>query len=270
MFQAYERTRAKYKVFDGKITTTRTAIDWRPFIHYKRTFFGDELRGRCYNLINDTLKLIGLGHKHVSLPVGKHRTKLEIQLPDPLLEAFDGAKAKRVYEASVLLDVPASRNLGKVERMAVRAPVSDVVTEPVSICYPGNAGRRLVDRAFGPNLHVQINLTAAVVRRGDTICGELMVKFPSDPLPIDGVECQLLRRESVVAQGHRDGCVLAVAEERWSLGRGGFPFSLRFPVPYDMVPTLDGECFTIGHQLVISLDVPGKKNPTIGFDITVI
>ena len=169
-----------------------------------------------------------------------------------------------------LLDVPASRNLGKVEWMPVRATVPDVETEPVSICYPDYAGRRVIDRIFGPNLHIQINLTAAVVRRGDTICGELVVTVPGDPLPIDGVKCQLLHQESVVARGHRDGCVFVVAEERWSLGQGGFPFPLRFPVPYDMVPTLDGECFTIGHQFVISLDVPGKKNPTIRFDITVI
>ena len=270
MFQAFEKTWAKHRVWSGKTWTTQTAIETRTFIHCRSTFLGGEPRGRWYNLIDDILKLIGLGPRHVSLPVGKHRTKLKIQLPDPLLEAFNGAKAERVYEASVLLDVPASRNLGEVERLPVRATVPDVEPEPVSIRYPDSAGRSVIDRIFGPNVHVQIDLTAAVVRRGDTICGELMVTGPEVPPPIDGVKCQLLHQESVVARGHRDGCEFVVAEKRWSLGQDSFPFPLRFPVPSDMVPTLDGKSFTIEHQFVISLDVPGEMSPTIPCDVRVI
>ena len=46
MFQAFERTWAKHRVYNGKIWTTQTAIERRTFIHCMRTFFGDELRGR--------------------------------------------------------------------------------------------------------------------------------------------------------------------------------------------------------------------------------
>ena len=269
-FHGFEETWARYSEVRGNITIAGTAREQHTFLNCHNTFFGDEPKGRFYNLIDWFLTVVGL-RKHAELPAGDYRTELEIDLPDPLLESFVAAKSRRVYEAAIFLDIPGGRNLGMVEQITVRGPISPQDPKPLSD-HALNPTRGLIDHLFAAEVQIEVDLDATTIGRGDKIRGKVKMKSGGAPRRVRAVVCKVIRRETCVAQGHRGGHVSTVIDSRfpWTRNVMTSPCSFEISLPDEILPTLSGARFTIEHELMISLDTPGAKNARFRIPIVIV
>jgi hypothetical protein len=273
-FVGYEETKAVYTTSDGKTTRTHTATERNVLVEERKTFQGRAPAGFFHNLKDGALTLLG-GGAHEELPRGSHDVVLEVDLPTELPESFEAKKVKIVYEATIHLDIPAGRDFRHTVSFAV-PPSSvdeDLDPEPLTIRYPEDSGRGFFDTMFGPDVSMSVELSSTVVRRGDTITGELEVRFSDKPSNVQAIVCHLIRRESSQAKSHKDKHAETIVTERLPQGLGTSDrlfASFEVRLPEEMIPTCDGVKFTIVNELAVSLDVPWAKDPTIRIPITVV
>ena len=273
-FRGFEETKAVYTTSDGKTTTTHTATERNVLVEERKTFQGRAPQGFFANLADATMTVLG-GGDHEELAQGNHDVLLEVDLPADLPETFEGKKSKVVYEAEIHLDIPAGRDF----RQRVTFPLEgeeiegEIDPEPLAIRYPEDQKKGFFDALFGPDVAMRVDVEATRVRRGDTIRGELEVRFPDRPGRVRAVVCQLQRRERSEAQSHKDQHVAKLSREdyaqRESTSNSLFvSFSVR--VPDDAVRNTSGAKFTLTNELAVSLDVPWAKDPTIRIPITIV
>ena len=278
-FVGYEETKAVYTTttISGSppksTIAVHTALERTVLIEKCKTFMGRARAGFFRNLADGALTLLG-GGAHNELSKGSHDVLLEVDLPVDLAETFCAEKVRVVYEAQIHFDIPAGRDFRHTVTFAV-PPASlggDVDSKPLTIRYPENSGRGFFDTVFGPDVSLRVELPSSVVQRGGSLGGELEILFPDKPAKVEAVVCQLIRRESSTAQGHKDRHKKMIVAERLPQRPGTahlvVPFELRLPDA--MIPTCHGAKFAIVHELAISLDVPWAKDPTIRIPVVVV
>ncbi len=275
-FHGAEETKATYTTTTptgtkGQMTTqVHTAVEHIDIVKREWLLAGSERRGFLGNLMDAVATVFG-GGRHQRMTAGDYEYEVELTIPTDAPATHKGKVSRVFYELSARVDIALGRDLKVRQSFSVMPlPKENVEVQPVSVCYPDDAGRGFWSELFEPDVRMELNLETDRARRGETIRGNFHI-VTEKSLDVRQVHVRLVGHEKSEAQGHKDahhfkGEAVEIHAPRLIAPSWSTEFSL--PAEFEGPPTATGTKFSIDWFVEIALDVPWAKDPTIRAPIT--
>ncbi len=276
-FHAAEETKADYTTTstDSKGNTQthhHTAVQRDDIVARDWLLAGNEKLGCLGNLWDAAATLFG-GGQHERLAPGEYPYEVELQIPEDAPGTHMGKKSRIFYELSVQVDVPLGGDLKALHSFDVEPlPKSLSPPAPFRICYPDDVGRGFFDKAFGPDVRIDLALDSDQYAIGEEVVGMFRIDTPK-PLKCRAIRVCLVGLERSQAEGHHDS--YTHRSEPLTIAEPGVITDFHQQEFTFVVPTLapvsnQGKRFTIEWSIQVWLDVPWAKDPLVRAPITLL
>lgn len=268
-FQGAEEAKAVYTTTstdeEGNTTTqTHTAVQHVDITTQVHLMSGNERLGLFGNL-SDAVKTVFGGGQHETMQPGEYPFEIEISIPEDAPHTHAGEKTRVFYELSVQVDVPLAIDLKTVQSFQLMPLSASYEAKPIRTRYPDDKGRGFFDSLFGPDVEIEMALTADKSRLGESIEGIFRVNTEK-PLNCNTIRVRLVGIETSKAHGHTDSHVhQGEAVELVSPGVLTGSYKQEFTLRAETTAPLSakGELFSIDWFVQVELDVPWAKDPKI-------